>query len=194
LATHPPQPGDIANAVASEFVTIFQTGLVTEFNSVAASFIDKIPTTINIPEFHLEFQLAGGFSLVPDGVSVPNFIFYADGAFLPASGSSQSPPFSPTFVPPDTIFVWPDAPASVLITEYAVRTAVWALSENGDFNKTITQQNLPPTVKLELNTNSFELKLAAPGLIHFPNMNISVSVSLYNVSEVNILPGGNPSL
>jgi len=175
---------DIANAVAGSFVSTFQTTMQTAINTAASTYINTIPTTIPMPGYHLDIELQGGVDLF----GAPNVVTYANGVFSP-DGSKQ-PPFSPTYAPPDAVFSSPANQLDFIFTDFMIQTAVWAMNENGDFNMTITNADLPNNSPFHLKTSDPFFLAAVPELKHYPNMDINVVTSLYNLSNVDISTSG----
>lgn len=64
------------------------------------------------------------------------------------------------------------------------------MSENGEFNMTITPNEVPPLSPVKLSTNNLFFTESVPGLAEFPNMNITVKTSLANISQIVITPTG----
>jgi len=175
---------DIGNAVAGAFVSTFQTTMQSAINTAASTYINTIPTTIPMPGYNIDIELQGGIDLV----GPPNVVAYAEGVFTP--DTSKQPPFSPSFVPPSTVFTSPANQLDFIFTDFMVRTAVWAMDENGDFNMTITNADLPSNSPFHLKTSDPFFQAAVPALKHYPNMMINVVTSLYNVSNIDITTAG----
>jgi hypothetical protein len=149
---------DIANAIANNFVSTFQSTLQNGINSAAASTINTIATTYGVEELNLQLTYTGEFALFP-GSSTPNFVLEMEGMFSPDGSSGKYPPFSPTVSPPDSVFTSPPNQLTIGFTDYLIRTAIWALDQDGDFNQTITNSDLPPVSK---NTWQFVTSLELP--------------------------------
>ena len=70
---------DIAQGIASNFVTVFQDGLTTAIQTAANSYINTIATSYSIPSLNVALEFQGDFSLWP--ASNPNLVLYANGYF-----------------------------------------------------------------------------------------------------------------
>jgi len=115
-------------------------------------------------------------------------VLYVAGDFT--GNNNQPPPFGPDFVPPTSAFASPASELDILVTPFMLRSGIWGLAENGKFNVVITPNEVPPTSPVQLNTNSPAFLAAAPGLSAYPNMNITVTLYLYNTSSVDISATG----
>ena len=67
---------------------------------------------------------------------------------------------------------------------------MWALNLKGEFNQNITDADLPSNTPFHLNTNDPFMKLTAPGFAAYPNMQITIMTSLYNISSIDLETGG----
>lgn len=175
---------DIANAVAGQFVSTFQTGIQTSINNAAKTLVDTISTSFILPDMPVTLELDGSFVLTP--ASKPNMVLVAHGLFTPDDQTGRRPPFSPTVVPPDSIFNSPASQLTVIYTDYLLRTAIWAMDLEGEFNKTITNADLPSTSPVHLTTNDPAIQGAVPAVAQYPNMDITVYTSLDSISSVDI--------
>jgi len=180
---------DIANDVGNQFVQIFTAGLQTAINNAAATMFDTISTTVSVPSLNLALQLQGQFALFP--ATSPNLVLYMEGLFDP-NGQQITPPFTPEVSPPDSVFASPSSQFEIVFTDYLIKTAVWAMNILGQFNKTITNSDLPSNSPVHLLTNDPTMQSAVPGVKAYPNCDINVQVSLYNISSVDIT--GNPGI
>jgi len=97
------------------------------------------------------------------------------------STDNEVPPFSPTFTPPLSVFQNPKGQLDFIFTDYLFKTAVWALNLTGEFTTTITSSQSP-----YLNTSDPIFISAVPELKHHPDLGITVSTSLVNISEIHI--------
>eukprot|EP01116_Phalansterium_solitarium_P010274 TRINITY_DN2488_c0_g1_i1.p1 TRINITY_DN2488_c0_g1~~TRINITY_DN2488_c0_g1_i1.p1 ORF type:complete len:526 (-),score=216.31 TRINITY_DN2488_c0_g1_i1:301-1878(-) len=178
----------VVNGIAQNFVPMFEAGLLKAINTVAAKYVNTIPTSRPFPNLGMSLVWTGGFDFYP--ATAPNMILYASGTF--EGNNKAGPPFSPSVVPPASVFTNPSSQLDLVVTEYMVRSAVWALANNGKFNLVITSADVPANSPVKLNTNSVAFLAAAPGLIAYPNMNITVTISLplANVSDVSISADG----
>eukprot|EP01116_Phalansterium_solitarium_P014305 TRINITY_DN3189_c0_g1_i5.p1 TRINITY_DN3189_c0_g1~~TRINITY_DN3189_c0_g1_i5.p1 ORF type:complete len:336 (+),score=91.47 TRINITY_DN3189_c0_g1_i5:1095-2102(+) len=178
--------GDISSAVQSKFPSVLQSTVLNAINQASKHF-DSIPTSFKLPELSLAVSLEGGFVAYPIDTQ-PNIVLYGKGAF---TGSNPvPPPFSPTFVPPNNVFQSPANGIDFLVTPYLLRTAIWALDQDGKFNIKVTPADVPPNSPVKLNTDSPAFKAAVPGLAAYPNMNITIGLSLVNASDVEMSPKG----
>jgi len=180
---------DIANGVYDQFQATFETAIVAAFNQVAATYINTISTSIPFATLNLEVLMQGDFALFPPGSANPNLVFYGNGLVAP-SGSSQTPPFSPDFAPPDAAFSSPSGQITSYFTDYLIRSAIWALDLNSEFDQTITDSELPADSPIHLTTNDKFFKMAVPELEGLPNMEITVQTTLTNISSVDISATG----
>jgi len=67
-----------------------------------------------------------------------------------------------------------------------IRTGIWTLDLDNYFDLTITNNEIPPSSPFHLTTDDAFFKQSVPGLKQFPNMNITVTTSLVNISSVDI--------
>jgi len=118
------------------------------------------------------------------------FVDYCLGAFSPGDDTNVAPPFQPDFIPPDSAFNSPTGQFDMLVTSYPIRTAVWAMDKDGEFDRTITPADVPPKSPIKLSTNDAFFISSVPGVKKFPNMGIYIQTSLYNISYVNIDTNG----
>jgi hypothetical protein len=70
--------GDIADAVAQQFVPTFQSGIVTIANTALNNKVNTYPTTIPLPEYGLSLNLLGGFEFLPNQDN-SNLVLYGEG-------------------------------------------------------------------------------------------------------------------
>jgi hypothetical protein len=69
----------IENAVAQNFLNVFNSAILTMANSVANSLFNNIPTSLYLPQYHLDVSLKGGFDTFPLGALNGNLVLYAVG-------------------------------------------------------------------------------------------------------------------
>ena len=72
--------GDIAAAVAQQFVPTFQSGLVTIANTALNNNVNTYPTTIQLPEYGLSFNMQGGFEFLPAQPNA-NLVLFGEGKY-----------------------------------------------------------------------------------------------------------------
>eukprot|EP00029_Vermamoeba_vermiformis_P007817 TRINITY_DN3489_c0_g2_i1.p1 TRINITY_DN3489_c0_g2~~TRINITY_DN3489_c0_g2_i1.p1 ORF type:complete len:552 (+),score=115.27 TRINITY_DN3489_c0_g2_i1:31-1656(+) len=178
--------GDIADAVAQQFVSTFQSGIVTIANTALNNKVNTYPTTIPIPEYGLSLNLVGGFEFLPAQPNA-NLVLYGEGVF---QNGIKSPPDNPLIAPPDSIFTSP-SPLQIVVTQDLVDDLFFAIATDPLYVYTITNQNLPADSPVVLNTNSFFWQSVAPGLAQYPNTNMSVSLKLASKSAA-LFEGGGP--
>eukprot|EP01114_Cavostelium_apophysatum_P010733 TRINITY_DN2483_c0_g1_i1.p1 TRINITY_DN2483_c0_g1~~TRINITY_DN2483_c0_g1_i1.p1 ORF type:complete len:555 (-),score=106.50 TRINITY_DN2483_c0_g1_i1:35-1633(-) len=176
-------PDDIADGLYGAFPAAFEAGLLEAANAQAQQYLNQIPTTLAFPELSLNFAIKGGF-----GIDANNFVAYAAGEFLP--DNSVTPPFSPSFVPPPAPFENPKGQIDFLVTEYALQTAIWAMDMNGEFNRTISNDDVPVDSPIHLTTTDSFFRQAVPELANLPTMGIQIITSLANISDVSLTTAG----
>jgi len=176
-------PDDIANAVASSFRSSFQTAVQKGINTVLAKTVNTYSTTIPLPFLNLDVQMQSSLSEINN-----NIVVAAKGAVI--YGTHTSPPFTPSFAPPDSVFTTPKGQINVLLTEYFSDTVIWALDQAGSFHYVITDANLPSNTTYKLQTNNPFFLLLCPGLFSYPNLNISITTSLAKLAVTHLDPQG----
>jgi hypothetical protein len=179
--------GDIADAVAQQFVPTFQSGIVTIANTALNNKVNTYPTTIPLPEYGLSLNLLGGFEFLPNQDN-SNLVLYGEGVF---QNGVKPPPLNPQIAPPDSVFSTNPSPMQIIITQDLVDDLLYSIATDPQYVYSITNQNLPADSPVALNTNSFFWQSVAPGLAQYPNTNMSVALKLASKSAV-LLEGGGP--
>jgi len=147
---------------------------------------------MQLPEYHLIVQLAGGFSLAANNGGGYNLVFDGSGAFEPDNGGSPvPPPISPSFVPPLSVLQSPAMPFASLLSPYVPETALWALSYGGEFNRTLSSANLPANASALLNTSNSMWFFLVPSISSYPNLAVSIDTWMYNLSSVSVNSSGS---
>jgi len=162
---------DIANAVAGAFGASFEAAAMKAINAAAARLFNGLSTSVHLPFLNLELLMQSRLYSVNG-----NLVLASRGAVIP--GSDATPPFNPTFVPPLTVFSSPSNQVSAIVTSYVMDSGFWALAEDGLFNRLITNADLPADSKVKLFTNETAFQFLCPALFKYPNLSISINVSL----------------
>eukprot|EP01116_Phalansterium_solitarium_P024980 TRINITY_DN933_c0_g2_i1.p1 TRINITY_DN933_c0_g2~~TRINITY_DN933_c0_g2_i1.p1 ORF type:complete len:554 (-),score=116.41 TRINITY_DN933_c0_g2_i1:231-1715(-) len=178
---------DISNAVGEAFYSTVTSGLTTAINNAAAKRFNTLPTSFALPKLGLNLIWTGAWDFMYPAAS-PNLVLYMAGEFT--GNNKQGPPFSPDFAPPINTFRKPASQFDLIVTPYMLRSAVWGLAQDGRFDVTITSNEVPAKSPIQLNTNSPALKAAVPGFAEYPDMNVTIVLSLFNTSDVAISTSG----
>eukprot|EP01101_Sappina_pedata_P002794 TRINITY_DN13008_c0_g1_i1.p1 TRINITY_DN13008_c0_g1~~TRINITY_DN13008_c0_g1_i1.p1 ORF type:complete len:559 (+),score=217.07 TRINITY_DN13008_c0_g1_i1:41-1678(+) len=143
--------------------------------------LEKIPLNVQFDEA-IELDLHG--EIVPHGSgSNMDVVIALDGGFSQI-GNPTPAPFSPPAVP--AILSNPPGQVGFVVTDFFFETLLWSLENSGALSVELGENNLPPSIAGELNTDNSEMRLIAPGLKHYPDMNISIVVSVVNTSSAVI--------
>lgn len=113
-----------------------------------------------------------------------NLVLAFDGKLTPQNGGAQ-PPFQPTISPPASLFSSPASAVTFVLTDYLLDTAAWAsVTINNGYIRTITNSQLPPSIPsaLSLTTSNLLFLTAVDGIYQYPNRNMSVTLSVVNVT------------
>jgi len=130
-------------------------------DSVAATRINTLQTTINIPSLSLDVLLQSNFYGINN-----NLVFAAKGAV--STVNKQPPPFLPNFIPPTSFFSNPKGQVNVILTSYFTNSSFWALNANGDFNRVITNDDFPANNTYKLSTNDVFFYALVPRACSLP--------------------------
>lgn len=179
---------DIAQAVAENFVTLFQ-------NAVAAAARKELEKFTG--EFKTEFTAADGLGLdvemnwflIPGDTGGENGVIFvpdAGGFFTNISETITNPPFGPAFAPPTSYLFNTSQDLTIVVTEYLFSSLTWAMGNAGLYDKTITSSEVPSASPVQLNTDDAFFLQVVPGLSVYPHMDITITTSLITVSVPTI--------
>jgi len=176
-------PGDISKAVAGVFLQQFDDGLAKGLNGVFAKYDKKFKTefTFTHPKLAegLGLDTEANWWILPGSGSEGNgFMINAinGGFYTNVSKVVTFPPTGPTFTPPNVAM--PFHGVNIYLTEYFFYSLEWALDRLNFFTKTLKPSDVPAASPVQLTTNDDFFQQVVPGLTSYPNMDITVDVSL----------------
>jgi len=161
------------------------------FSFVFSDLADNVSPAIKPSIWQAHNMNKGLQALAPEAFG-SNFVFFLDGTFVPAGKPALRPPFPPTSVPPNQVVgVNPPGMSTLVFTPYMLQAALWALQQSGDFNATLTPQQVPANPYIQLNTNNQFMQHIAPHLTAFPNMDIYIDTWLQSTGAASISATGD---
>jgi hypothetical protein len=122
-----------------------------------------------------EFNADGTLNILSNG----DFLYESNGGiyYEAAGGKFRGPPVLNTAKLP----AFSDLPASinakVVVSEWVLSSAIWAMAESNLFDIEITPADLPAGLPIKLSTDNIFFKGMMPGLAKYPHMNLTLSVS-----------------